>query len=235
MLEFNGIYGFKLWDMAGDVLILQPDRICGNTSNGQSSWSRPGPFPSSTQLLNSAVPWGLNEEKLKYFFGVGSFLCSSRSYSSCLCASPLLRMSREARNPSSPILKYMIMPQRSLWSCARILSSQNIQWEFKLIQFLHNKSPDTLVVTHALNLATSTYLEAFVFKRHTILLLDFRLTNCRLALGIPWDFWEEGSDPIEAKAEQDNKEPKKYWILSRNGTGQPQSNHSIDSRRNTFF
>ena len=61
-------------------------------------------------------------------------------------------------------------------------------WEFKLIQFLHNKSPDTLVVTHVLNLATSTYIEAFVFKRHTILLLDFRLTNCRLALGIPWDF-----------------------------------------------
>ena len=132
LMEYAGIYGFKLWDMAGDVLILQPDRICGNTME-HLQWpkflepARAIPQQHTTSI-NSAVPWGLNEEKLKYFFGVGSFLCSSRSYSSCLCASPLLRMSREARNPSSPILKYMIMPQRSLSSCARILSSQNIQY-----------------------------------------------------------------------------------------------------------
>ena len=49
---------------------------------------------------------------------------------------------------------HMIMPQSSLWSCARIYKTYHI-WEFKLIQFLH-KSPDTLVLTHVLNLKTPT-------------------------------------------------------------------------------
>ena len=39
--------------------------------------------PKLLQKPPSNEHWARHEEKLKYFLGVGSFLCSSRSYSSC--------------------------------------------------------------------------------------------------------------------------------------------------------